>query len=96
MSIYYYGGPENKPLGTCSVEDIQKLSDQGEIGDDTLVISEGDTKWVRFADWKAAQGTSVGDFPPPPPDNVPLPAHFASPSDNAQNRATIATRQYHP
>lgn len=57
MSIYYYGGPENKPLGPFNDEEIRKLADEGAINDDTLVRSEGQTKWVRFADWKAAEGS---------------------------------------
>jgi hypothetical protein len=58
MSKYYYAGPDKNPLGPYSAEEMRKLADEGKISDDTFVINEGDQNWVRFADWKAAQGTA--------------------------------------
>ena len=58
MNKYYYGGPDKKPVGPFTAEELRKLADEGKITDGTFVISEGQTNWVRYADWKAAQGTA--------------------------------------
>lgn len=76
MSIYYYG-PENNPLGPYSAEEMRKMADEGKISDDTFVISDGQPNWVRFADWKVAQGTS-GGLPPVPEWHRPQSPKFTS------------------
>jgi len=86
MSIFYYGGPENKPLGPCSAEEIRKLADEGEISDDTLVRSEGQTNWVRFADWKVAQGTTYYAGP----DKKPLGPYSAEEMRKLANEGRIS------
>lgn len=88
MSTYYSAGPEKNPLGPYSAEEMRKLADEGKISDDTFVISEGQPNWVRFADWKAAQETSAGDFPPLPPDHACIPDPFASPKTPSSTTST--------
>jgi len=88
MSKYYYAGPERNPLGPYSAEELRKLADEGKISDDTFVISEGQPNWGRFADWKAAQETSAGDFPPLPPDHARTPDPFASPKTPSPSTST--------
>jgi len=58
MSKFYYAGSDKKPVGPFSSEEVRKLVDDGKINDNTYLIGEGQTTWVRYADWIAAQGTA--------------------------------------
>ena len=58
MSRYYYAGPDKKPVGPFTTEEVSKLVEEGKINDNTYLIGEGQTTWVRYADWKAAQGSA--------------------------------------
>jgi len=58
MSKLFYAGADRKPVGPFTTEEVHKLVDEGKINDNTFLISEGQTTWVRYADWKAAQGTA--------------------------------------
>ena len=58
MKNLYYAGPDKKPVGPLTEEDVHKLAEDGTISDNTFLITEGQSNWVKYADWKAAQGSA--------------------------------------
>jgi GYF domain 2 len=58
MNKCYYAGPDKKPVGPFTAEELRQLVMEGKINDNTFLIGEGQANWVRYADWQTTQGTT--------------------------------------
>lgn len=70
---WYYVGPDAKPVGPISLEDLQARRADGAVGPDTYVIEapagSAPKEWRRYRDFFPPVATL-----PPLPGTVPLPA----------------------
>jgi GYF domain 2 len=80
---YYYAGPDEKPVGPYTLNELRELRYQGKLNDDSFVIEEGGTQWKRFSEMLAPPipQDAVGTPTPPPPGAVePATSTITAPS----------------
>ncbi len=86
---WYYVGPDAKPVGPISLEDLQARRSSGAIGQDTYVIEapagSAPKEWRRFRDIFPAAATlpplpaGISTTPPSPTMGVPHPIFPTTP-----------------
>ena len=96
---WYYAGPEAKPIGPVSVEELQACRLRGVVTPDTYVIehtgqSSDNLSWKRYDD-VFPSSSNLPPLPPLPVPPAPTPGPFTAPAHPLFPSAAPAT-MHHP
>ncbi len=61
---YHYSDSNNKPVGPVTLEQLRQLARDGVINNQTNVIVEGTSNWIRYGDVAAGQQSRSADDAP--------------------------------
>jgi hypothetical protein len=92
---WYYAGPEAKPVGPVSVEELYARHLSGIISSETYVIEHGDRPIENWS-WKRYREVFPTNLPPAPPHPVAPPVPTASPPAAAHPLFPSAAPVPHP
>ena len=90
---WYYAGPEAKPVGPLSVEELHARHVSGTVTPDTYVIEHTGQPSADWT-WKRYHEVFPTNLPPvPPPPAIPLPSPAVPPHPLFPSATSTSTRQ---
>jgi hypothetical protein len=97
---WYYAGPESKPVGPLSLDELHDRRAQGTVKPETYIIEHtgqpaADWSWKRYQELFPAQAASVPpapSFTPPPAPPVGTPPPMVAPHPLFPSAAPVSSR----